>query len=356
MTGRKKVKRQTGWVDRLWYAVEFNDVRTVERLLAQGADVNHAFRQVRTEQGHRRHRQTALFIAVRKNYTRLVEVLLGAGSRVNQLDDRGESALFVAVCRGHAKLACRLLEAGTDANNQNRQGDTPAHIAVTQGHLAILDYLIKAGCDLSLTNDGCCTPLMLAVLLHADAHDGRIRTRRRQRHGQAGLIQCLAVHDPNVNATNPLGETALHLAVDVGGVSCGDYSVAACLVQHGARPDLPNVVGESPLYLAACTSRRSPAYISPNFLRLLVAAGAHLCSEMWLAEAEGTPGVHADILGELRQLARTPRTLASICKLVIREALRARLWAKVDCLPIPATIKDCLKFTDVDVDDVYQVR
>jgi ankyrin repeat protein len=63
------------------------------------------------------------------------------------------------------------------------------------------------------------------------------------------MVQLLLAHQADANAQDARGQTALHLAVIMGGRP-GAAEVAKALLAHGADPNLEDAEGATPLTLA----------------------------------------------------------------------------------------------------------
>lgn len=89
---------------------------------------------------------------------------------------------------------------------QDEEGDTQLHIAIIQGFIEVEYSLIRMVPHpfyLNIPNDVCQTPLHLAVLTH-----------------QARIARCLVVAGANVDVRDRRGNTALHLACQIGDLEC----------------------------------------------------------------------------------------------------------------------------------------
>jgi ankyrin repeat protein len=158
---------------------------------------------------------------------------------------------------GRIELVKALLEHGADPNlrmktappragaTKNPQlpelaGATPFFLAAMAGDAAVMQVLLDAGADPSLTTAVRSTPLMAAAGAGRNLGENSLK--------QAPLLEAakLAVKaGADVNAADEMGNTALHYAaylrVD---------SVVQFLVENGARMDVRNKFGETPLWLS----------------------------------------------------------------------------------------------------------
>jgi len=106
-------------------------VEIVKRLLAAGADANAAANHRRSGPLHYAADGCITGPAWdAKRQVKTIEVLLGAGAKINAQDKNGASPLHRAVrTRCVAAVKC-LLQAGADPTLRNKPGSTPFHLAV----------------------------------------------------------------------------------------------------------------------------------------------------------------------------------------------------------------------------------
>lgn len=133
-------------------AVDGDDVKTVERLLARGLDPN-----TRSPEG-----VPALMLAVRKPAPRVALALASApGVQAEWRNDKDESVLMLAALRGQLPLVQRLIAADADVN---KPGWTPLHYAATGGHVAVIEALLEAHAYIDAASPNGSTPLMMAAM------------------------------------------------------------------------------------------------------------------------------------------------------------------------------------------------
>ena len=144
----------------LMWAANRGHAEAVAALIEYGADV-HARSLVReqyvksekeqdshpaymfwTEQGG----NTALMFAARAGDQRSAQLLVAAGSEINQGNAFGTTPLIMAVHGGNPALLETLLQAGADIN-ANTPGHTALHAAVLRGNLAAVEILLAHGAE-----------------------------------------------------------------------------------------------------------------------------------------------------------------------------------------------------------------
>ena len=96
-----------------------NNTDTLQRLLANGVNVNCSDGQQRT----------ALHFGASKGYSEVVNTLLQYGADPNAKDILGNTALHLAACTNHIEVVTLLLRAGTDVTTLDNSGRTPIQLA-----------------------------------------------------------------------------------------------------------------------------------------------------------------------------------------------------------------------------------
>jgi len=258
---------------------------------------------------------TALLFAARSGDAESARLLAAAGADVNDALPDGSSALILAAHSGHTRAAEMLLDKGADAN-ADAVGYTALHAAVLRSDLALVKALLAHGAnpnasitkgtpvrrnsedfELPKTLMGATPYLLAAKFLEADIMRalaaGGADTRMRMKDGATPLMAAagmgivppaqdekrgtdrrgLAILDGgivepesrvleavnaaltlggDIDATNPAGETALHIAA-----AQGYDTVVSALAERGANLNARNAKGQTPL--GALVARKSPS-------------------------------------------------------------------------------------------------
>lgn len=185
---------------------------------------------------------------MRRAFLGLAVLLLGSAVSAQTLSDN-ERALIDATRRNDVETARRLIAAGTSVNAQDEQRDSAFLVAGAQGRLEILRLTLASGADLKSTNRYGGTALIPAC------HYGHVDTVR--------LLLTTAI---DVDHVNNLGWTALLEAVILGDGGPPYVEIVRMLVARGAKVNLPDRQGVTPL---AHARQKGQAEVA----RMLAAAG-----------------------------------------------------------------------------------
>jgi ankyrin repeat protein len=270
----------------LLFAARSGDAESARLLIDRGADVNDALPDG----------SSALVVAAHSGHTRVAGMLLDRGANANA-DASGYTALHAAVLRSDLALVKALLAHGANPNapitkgtpvRRNSQdfelpktlmGATPYLLAAKFLEAEIMRVLAAGGADTRMRMKDGATPLMAAAGMGivAPAQDEKRGTDRR---GLAILdggsvepesrvleaINTALVLGSDIDATNPSGETALHIAA-----AQGYDPVISLLVERGANLNARNAKGQTPL--GALVARKSQSKTSST-IELLRKLGA----------------------------------------------------------------------------------
>lgn len=159
-------------------ATNNGDIATVQRIVAEGADVNTVHPHVNTfSDGH-----TPLLVAARDNHAEIVRNLLEAGAQVRAVDwvFKG-SPIHKATYNGRPEILRMILDhPDVDIDVQGPiNGYTPLHDALWHGYTECAEMLLDAGCRLDLKGHDGKTPLQVAVDVYGPDADIVKRIRNK---------------------------------------------------------------------------------------------------------------------------------------------------------------------------------
>jgi integrin-linked kinase len=118
------------------------------------------------------HGFSPLHWCAKEGHTKLVEMFLARGARVNATNFGEDIPLHLAAAHGHIDIVMLLIKAKSDINAQNEHGNTPLHYACFWGYQHIAEELVSHGAFVSLANKDGDTPLDKAkALLAKRVHD-----------------------------------------------------------------------------------------------------------------------------------------------------------------------------------------
>src|SRR5580704_13627274 len=252
---------------------------------------------------------TPLLFAARQGCVDCARVLVKAGADINATNPNGFSPILLAIINSHYDFAAFLLDQGADQNIADETGRTPLYAAVDMhtlpdsnlpwpselnnkltsldliqallahganvnaqlkkqqpyrskvdrvadnmlgtgstpllraakaGDTEVVKVLLAKGGDPKLTTKFGMTPLMAAAGLGSKEEDTTGR-KKTEPEAIASIQLCLGA-GADVNAADNQGETALH-----GAAQKGDDQVVQFLADHGAKLDVKDKKGRTPL-------------------------------------------------------------------------------------------------------------
>ncbi|MCU1336109.1 MAG: ankyrin repeat protein [Bryobacterales bacterium] len=263
----------------LHWAVRADDLATVDRLLAAGADAKAA----------NRYGVTPLYLACQNANAAVIERLLKAGADANATSTDGETALMTVARTGVVEAAKVVLDHGAKVDAREEwHGQTALMWAVDEKHPAMVKELIARGADVNAVSNvnkwerqntaeprekwlplGGLTPLLFAA-----------------RQGCIECAQILLDAGAKINTTDPDGISPVLMAV-----INGHYDVAGLLLNKGADPNLADETGRTALYSAVdfntmpVSNRPAPKVIdnqltSLDLITLLLDKGANVNAQL----------------------------------------------------------------------------
>ncbi|KAI4348477.1 hypothetical protein L6164_009198 [Bauhinia variegata] len=161
----------------LHIAAAIGDEHMVKLLLQKGA--NKGMRNgsgktaydVAVENGHTRLFDALglgdnLCSAARKGEIRTIQKLLENGAAINGRDQHWWTALHRASFKGRIDVVRALLDKGVDVDAKEEEGYTALHCAVESGNADVTELLVKRGADVEARTNKGVTPIQIAESLH----------------------------------------------------------------------------------------------------------------------------------------------------------------------------------------------
>jgi ankyrin repeat protein len=231
---------ETDGTTALHWAVQADDLATVELLLRGGAD----------PRARNRYGVTPLSVAALNANATLVERLVDAGADPNTTRAEGETVLMTAARAGSASGVRILLARGADVDARERWlGQTALMMAAAENHADVIGVLVDAGADVNARSKATDLPNLnwgvagMSTTVFPRGHWTPLMFAAQQ--GSLDAVRALADRRANLDMVDPDGTTALILAI-----INAHYDVAATLLERGADPNLGDSTGMAGLYAA----------------------------------------------------------------------------------------------------------
>ncbi|KAL0426643.1 UNVERIFIED_CONTAM: hypothetical protein Slati_2839100 [Sesamum latifolium] len=127
-----------------------------------------------------------LAVAARKGEVRTIIRLLENGASINGQDQNGWTALHRAAFKGRMDAARALIEKGIDVNAKDEDGYTALHCAAESGQADVIELLVKKGAEIEARTNKGVTALQIAESLQYSGiirilvHGGGVRDGSKQ--------------------------------------------------------------------------------------------------------------------------------------------------------------------------------
>jgi ankyrin repeat protein len=275
------VNAREAWRDQtaLMWAAESAHAEVVELLIERGADVharaaaNDWGSQI-TSEPRAQYRPTGgltpLTYAARAGCTQCVRAILAAGEHVDRPTPDGVTALMLAIDNYQFDTAKALLDAGANPHASDWWGRTALYLAVDMN-----SYSTRGTEERTRAQSTTAMDLVHALLAASVEVNAQLNFHRPGRGGNSARF----VDDLLTTGATPLLRAAI----------MHDHDAMRALLAAGAKVDLPNVMGVTPLMAAAGLgvrepgfgANRAPVFAAPTIqddviasLEILLAAGA----------------------------------------------------------------------------------
>ncbi|XP_052346244.1 ankyrin repeat and SOCS box protein 16-like [Oncorhynchus keta] len=332
---------------------------------------------------------SALRLAASKGHSGCVEELLFRGAEVDA-DPGGSTALHDACIGGHDSCVQLLLAHGADPDLLAEDGSAPLHLCSTAQTFQCAELLVTGGAEVNvLTSETKITPLHVVA-----------------RRGMEEHVKLFLSHGADVSARNREGETPLNAAC--GGAerpaeagrylrvvqmllgagadpctagwkhhtplhnACSNCSprIAEILLQHGAKADLQNCAGYTPMDCLLQVVKDYPdqhpeavarsllnhgakagkslmlklCLISPATLEVMLNCYAVVpsCEEWMQSIPLEIHETHQGFFDSVRQMTSQPRSLQHLCRCALRRHLGKGIDAAISRLGFPSSLMEYL--------------
>lgn len=145
--------------------------------------------------------------AIKNNNVKLVEELIDEGADVSQVDKYGATPLYIAAEEGQSHVAELLLDRGADVNQaRTNNGKTPLWVAAENGQLDVAKLLLDRGADINLANTNGAIPLWVA-----------------EKYGHTEIVDLLREAQDSAKKTEPETDKINPEHYKTGGIETFDY-------------------------------------------------------------------------------------------------------------------------------------
>ncbi|XP_062858426.1 ankyrin repeat and SOCS box protein 2 isoform X2 [Trichomycterus rosablanca] len=229
MINKRTLKDQTALL--LAVSKEYEDC--VQCLLDKGADPDIANKD----------KETPLYKACERENSAIVAMLLNHDATVNKSCIQGWTALHEVVCRNNVEICEMLVKAGAKISTANVYGVTPIFVAAQSGKVEALRFLLKNGAD-----------------INSQAADGATALYEACKNGHVEIVDFLLSQNADANKSGKAGLLPIHIAAQR-----DDDRIVSMLISATSKARVRRS-GISPLHLAAERNR-------DEILELLIDAG-----------------------------------------------------------------------------------
>ncbi|KAI8500767.1 Ankyrin Repeat [Branchiostoma belcheri] len=248
---------------------------------------------------------------------------------INRRNDYGCMPLHLAAAQGHQEVIRLLVRNKAKLNFPDVKAQTPVLLAVKGRHVGCVRILLEAGANPNGWQNSLCTPLYQAAL------DGSLE-----------IVRDLVSHGADVDLSHirvglfvctPLYGAIIHKRLD-----CFKF-----LLCSGADPNynknrvqkmFPGRAVQS--FFHAVVKHKCP----PEYAHLLMEFGADLHQRDEMDKTAADLHFKSDTVDYIKEMAATPLTLKTTCRLFIRGNLGKEKVSRLPELPLPTKLVDYLMY------------
>ncbi|KAI0989805.1 hypothetical protein GJ496_009321 [Pomphorhynchus laevis] len=288
-------------------AVRGLDLSVIELLIKSGADPNLVNKKGRSP----------LFSTIYHDHDVKISLyLLQAGSDFHFRDPFNDNytLLHYACIHGRFELVQQLIELGLDVNYPSFSNETPLYVSVKRGFTEIAKYIISKGGDVNVMTKNAYdnyTPIHAAICYYTSLPDF------------IEVIDALVDAGANLTASeNQQNDNNEFRPLVLLAMTCTKFSFASYLIAIGCEIENNTFVLGSALHLAF-TIRQV------HLMTQMYDAGINLSNEAWIHayvysnELSEIYGLE-DLLYQFVAVTKEPRRLKDICRITIRNDLKAK--------------------------------
>jgi serine/threonine protein kinase len=230
--------------------IERKDLKSLRRHLDRGLDVNaNVAIKYGGSHGDSIESGSLLHCAIEHRQIEIIKELLDRGADINSLNSDSSSPIYHAIdscCHtddmktAEMKIVSLLLEKKANINIKDRDGRTPLRLAVEKLNHSLFDKLVKHGANPYVLSKEKRISLWHSLVI-ATTYYGAFDGADTEIQAIAKQLSALKL---DVNKTDIDGDTPLHIAMQNDNQKAIDL-----LLKYGARDDIRNHQGQSPLNL-----------------------------------------------------------------------------------------------------------
>jgi serine/threonine protein kinase len=230
--------------------IERKDLKSLRRHLDRGLDVNaNVAIKYGGSHGDSIESGSLLHCAIEHRQIEIIKELLDRGADINSLNSDSSSPIYHAIdscCHtddmktAEMKIVSLLLEKKANINIKDRDGRTPLRLAAEKLNHSLFDKLVKHGANPYVLSKEKRISLWHSLVI-ATTYYGAFDGADTEIQAIAKQLSALKL---DVNKTDIDGDTPLHIAMQNDNQKAIDL-----LLKYGARDDIRNHQGQSPLNL-----------------------------------------------------------------------------------------------------------